>query len=53
MENTTEKAKKMKAIMLIKDLCELIGITKKTLYVRIDKGNWKKGEILIINQYKL
>lgn len=31
------------------DLAKLIGISKVTLYKRLDKGNWKKGEVALIN----
>ena len=31
------------------ELAEKIVIQRKTLYTRLEKGNWKKGEIFIIN----
>lgn len=32
----------------ITSLAEKLGITRNTLYTRLKKGNWKKGELIII-----
>lgn len=31
-------------------LAELLGISKVTLYTRLNKSNWKKSEIALVNQ---
>ena len=47
---TTEKIQVLIDQRLITktDLAEKLGITRKTLDVRLSKGNWKKGELLIL-----
>lgn len=47
---TTEKIKAMiaRGDETITSLAEKLGITRATLYSRLEKHNWKKGELVII-----
>lgn len=45
-----EKIKKLVLKYTKEDLAGKIGITRPTLNTRLEKGNWKKGEIAIIKQ---
>ena len=33
------------------ELAELLGISRPTLDARLQKGNWKKGEIMLLENY--
>jgi len=45
-----DKIKKLVLKYPKEDLADKIGITRPTLNTRLEKGNWKKGEIAIIKQ---
>lgn len=49
----TEKVKLLKRHITVMAVAELIGISKATLYTRIEKSNWKKSEKLLIKQIKI
>lgn len=50
MKNTicTQKIEDMRQYTTDEILCGLIGISKPTLYTRLKKSNWTKGEISLI-----
>jgi len=48
-----EETKKLKAMIArgdetITSLSEKIGVTRVTMYTRLKKSNWKRGELAII-----
>lgn len=50
-----KETKKLKAMIARSDetitsLAEKLGITRTTLYTRLKKENWKKAELVLINQ---
>lgn len=49
-KETTEKVKKLMDKYTHQYVAEQIGITKKTLYTRIKRDNWKKAERYVIHQ---
>lgn len=50
MESVTEKIKRKigNKEITIKELSESLGVTRNTIYTRLQKGNWKKGELIIL-----
>lgn len=48
---TTLKANKIKLSNTDQETADIIGISKPTLYTRLKKHNWKKGEVQLINMY--
>jgi len=49
--NRLKMNEKIKQLLLKnskEDLAKMIGISKVTLYTRLEKGNWKKGELALI-----
>ncbi len=49
----TEKVYQLKESMSDLKLANKIGITKKTLYTRLIKSNWTKGEVCLINSFDI
>ena len=44
----TERVQKVREFKYTDDeLCKRLGISRPTLYVRMKKHNWKKGEIVL------
>lgn len=48
-KNATKKILELRDEMTDEELAKTIGITKVTLYNRIRRGNWKKGELCLIS----
>lgn len=47
----TAKVARLRGIKFTdEELSELIGISRPTLYVRLEKSNWKKGELELIKK---
>lgn len=51
-KKATEKVLLLKKFMTVDELTELIGVSRATLYTRLEKSNWKKTEKSLINQIK-
>ncbi len=47
---TTTKVKSLLISKTYDELAKEIGISKPTLFVRLEKHNWKKGESFLISQ---
>jgi len=45
---TTQKVKRLRSKSTDDELAGKIGISKPTLYTRLQKNNWKKSEIHLI-----
>lgn len=50
--NTTNKVQMMRSNKTDLEVCEIIGISKPTLYKRLRLHNWKKSEIVLIKNLK-
>lgn len=46
----TEKARLLQINYTIGELAKKLGITRPTLYVRLAEGNWKLGEIALLEK---
>jgi len=50
MNKTTTKVKLLLQTKTQEDVSKLIGISRNTLYVRLQKSNWKVSEIYLISK---
>lgn len=51
--DTTRKIEQYRMYMTDVHLCEILGISKNTLYTRLKQSNWKVSEIYMIEKLKL
>lgn len=49
----TEKVYNLRELINDRELEEVIGLTRKTIYVRLQKNNWKKPELKLIKSLNL
>jgi len=51
--DTTRKVEQMRFYKTDDQVCNIIGISKNTLYKRLRDSSWKTAEIFLIESFKL